>query len=88
MTELERRVTEIVSLILDVPAERIPTTETAEDVAAWDSLAHLNIVASLEQEFGVSISPEESRKMRSIGRICAFISARGVSPSGSVAGED
>ena len=64
MTELERRVTEIVSLI-------------ADDVAQWDSLAHLTIVASLEQEFGISIKPEESRKLRSIDRICAFLSRAG-----------
>jgi acyl carrier protein len=71
MTDLESRVTEIVSLILDVPADQIAT---ADDVAPWDSLAHLNIVASLEQEFGIQISPEESRKLRSISKICAFIS--------------
>ena len=61
MTELERRVTEIVGLI-------------ADDVTQWDSLAHLTIVASLEQEFGISIRPEESRKLRSIDAICAYLS--------------
>lgn len=61
MTDLERRVTEIVSLI-------------AGDVARWDSVAQLDIIASLEQEFGIPISPEESRKLRSIDAICAFLS--------------
>jgi acyl carrier protein len=65
MTELERRVTEIVSLI-------------AGDTARWDSVAHLEVVASLEQEFAVAISPEEARTLRSIPAICAFLTrARG-----------
>lgn len=72
MMELERRVSELVNLILD--EERRPTSDATEDVGHWDSLKHLSIIAALEQEFAVQIPPEESRKLRTIRSICAFLS--------------
>ena len=44
-----------------------------DDVLAWDSLQHLNLVLAIEEEFGVSISPEESNEMLNFGLIVLLI---------------
>jgi acyl carrier protein len=43
------------------------------DCAAWDSLAHLNIVILLESEFSISIEPDDFTKINSIGEIESLI---------------
>ena len=36
---------------------------SADDVEAWDSMQHLNLVLSIEEEFGISVTPEEATEM-------------------------
>jgi acyl carrier protein len=63
---LEDRLKQILSSTLNVPEEQIREESSVENVEAWDSLAHLNIILSLEQSFGISISPEEAIEMTSL----------------------
>src|SRR2546422_5609789 len=35
------------------------TRKTRENTASWDSLAHLNLVLSIEQEFGIALADDE-----------------------------
>jgi len=44
-----------------------------EEVGAWDSLQHLNLILSIEEEFGISISPEESTEMLNFGLVVMLI---------------
>ena len=44
-----------------------------EDVGAWDSLQHLNLVLSIEEEFGISVTPEESTEMLNFGLVAMLI---------------
>ena len=50
-----------------------------EDVSNWDSIGHMNLVASLEKEFGVQLEVDEIMEMSSAGRILAILQAKGVS---------
>lgn len=63
---MEDRLKQILSSTLNVPEEQIREESSVENVEAWDSLAHLNIILSLEQSFGISISPEEAIEMTSL----------------------
>jgi acyl carrier protein len=42
---------------------------TAEDIDAWDSLAHINLMFSLEDEFSVRFSDEEFAGVQNVGEI-------------------
>tara|TARA_Y100000816_G_C25977269_1_gene510177 strand:+ start:218 stop:436 length:219 start_codon:yes stop_codon:yes gene_type:complete len=33
--------------------------------SSWDSLAHLNLIIAIEEEFGVSIPPEDFKQLHS-----------------------
>jgi acyl carrier protein len=40
-----------------------------EDIDAWDSLAHINLMFSLEDEFGVAFRDEEFASVKNVGEI-------------------
>ena len=42
---------------------------TAEDIEAWDSLAHINLMFSLEDEFSVKFPDEEFASVQNVGEI-------------------
>jgi len=43
------------------------TRKTRENTASWDSLAHLNLVLSIEQEFGIALADDEVVAMTAFG---------------------
>jgi len=42
----------------------------------WDSLNHLNLILALEEEFNVSIEPEEINQMIDYEQIVTILSAK------------
>lgn len=71
---------EIVSIFDDVfQHEGVITTETSvEDVARWDSLRHVALVAALEETFGISLSMDEMMEIRSVDDIQRLLGRHGV----------
>ena len=43
------------------------SVKTRENPAGWDSLAHLNLVLSIEQEFGIALADDEVVEMTAFG---------------------
>ena len=64
---VEARVRRMVADVLDVPPAHVTRDTSPETVENWDSVQHLNLVLSLEQEFGVAVPPENIDKLRSVG---------------------
>jgi acyl carrier protein len=53
------------SLMLPEIDEQIERQETA----AWDSLKHLMFISNLEEEFGVSVEPEQFTELNNLESI-------------------
>ena len=51
---------EIFSLILDIPIEKINYDISPKNTKKWDSLNHLKIIMEIESTFNVDILPEEA----------------------------
>jgi acyl carrier protein len=66
---VEVRVRRMVADVLNVPQSQVSRDTSPETVDTWDSVQHLNLVLALEQEFGVSVPPEDIDKLRSVGDI-------------------
>ena len=60
---MENRLKKVFSDIFDLPLENIDDNLSPDTVDEWDSLNHSNLVVALEQEFGVSFSPDEIIEM-------------------------
>ncbi len=59
----------IVADVLGVSPESVGATSGPRDFAQWDSAAHIDIVLSIEAEYGVSFTPEEMVELLSVAAI-------------------
>lgn len=66
----------IASDLFSVAPESITSESAPENLEAWDSTQHLNLVLAIEERFGLQLSPEEIDQMHSIGAIAALVEAR------------
>lgn len=58
--KLQEKIIELIEKILKVPAGTITPDIRIEDVAEWDSLAHVMIIGELEEKLGVVIPLDEA----------------------------
>jgi acyl carrier protein len=67
--DLLQRVCRVVAETLNLPLAQVNAQTGPGNPEQWDSFAQLGIVLALEQEFGVSISPEQVEAMTSVDAI-------------------
>ena len=70
---------QILSDTLGVEKGALSEGTSMENTPAWDSVAHLNLVLSLEQAFGQRFTPEEFMQMQSVAAIKGVLAAHGLS---------
>lgn len=51
-------------------------TTTAEDIPGWDSVAHINLMCSIEQAFGVQFSGNELAEFENVGELEQYLAVR------------
>jgi acyl carrier protein len=73
------RLFKIMSETLGVDPTALNEETSMENTPAWDSVAHLNLVLSLEEAFGQRFSPEEFMQMHSVPAIKRIFATHGVS---------
>lgn len=64
---------------LDDDSLQIRLDMSAEDVTAWDSLAHIRIIAAIEREYDVQFDLDQIESFQSVGDIVKSLEASGVS---------
>ena len=70
---LEERIKEIIVTNLNVKADQVtPEAKFIEDLGA-DSLATVELVMALEEEFGNEIPDEDAEKLTSVGDVVLYI---------------
>ena len=70
------KVRHIVAEVSEVEVERVTLKSSPANLEEWDSLAQVNIVLSLEQEFGHQFSPDQIDSMVSVEKILAVLTAQ------------
>lgn len=70
---MEEKVKKILSRVLDINIAIIDDGTSAETISNWDSLAHLNIIMSLEEAFSVEFDAEHISDMISYTSIIAML---------------
>lgn len=63
--------------ILEVPPATIADDVAMNDLDAWDSLKHMELISSIEQRFGIELSFDEIVAMRSGAEIKRVLRERG-----------
>ncbi len=60
----------------DEPDLALDRDSTAREVAEWDSLAHVNIIAGVESTFGVRFAISEIESLKSVGDLVDLVVAK------------
>ena len=64
--------------ILQIPVTEVTDQLAMQDLDAWDSLKHMELIASLEEQLNVQLSFDEIVAMRSVGDIKRVLNGKGV----------
>ena len=65
--EIFTKVEDIFKDLLDDEDFKMAEEMNADDIQEWDSLFHITLIASIEDEFKISISTTEVAKAKNVG---------------------
>ncbi|WP_040491406.1 acyl carrier protein [Ilumatobacter nonamiensis] len=62
---------ELQAIFRDVIDDEVVITDelTANDVERWDSLAHINLIYAIEDQFGIEFTQAEMADMANVGEL-------------------
>ena len=70
---MKKRIFELVSQIMDIPQENLTIESSNLNVTGWDSLKHLTLVITIEEEFNVEFSDEQIVGMTNVAFIISAL---------------
>jgi acyl carrier protein len=70
------RVQKAFNSAFDVDPQTITIDTEPEDVKAWDSMGHVTLASSLEQEFNVTFDVDELMEMENVREIVRVVEAK------------
>jgi acyl carrier protein len=73
---MKNKIINIMSDIFDIKRDSIKDSSSINNIEKWDSLTHLNMIISLEKEFNIEFSPEETVEMITFKKIFANIKSK------------
>jgi acyl carrier protein len=68
--------TEVFREIFEDPQLTIGPGTTAKNIPDWDSLAHIQLMVSIEQTFGMRFNTGEVASLNNVGEMVALIASR------------
>lgn len=75
-TEIKEKVKEIIANILKVSVDEIEDDTAIGDIAEWDSLHHMQIIAEIENEFDFRFTLDVMMDLESVSDIVDATEAR------------
>ena len=71
--EIYERLNTVFREVFDDDEIEVCETTTADDIEDWDSLEHINLVAAVEQEFGIKFTMAQVMGMKNVGEMVDII---------------
>ena len=76
---MEQKLKSIVASVLGIPEDTINGDSSMDTIEVWDSLKHIDIVVSIEEEFEIpQFTADEIPEITSVDKIKLALRARGV----------
>ena len=72
-----KQLQEVIASTLKVPLVKITETTINEDIAAWDSMGHVNLMIALEQSFDIFLDVEDFPTLISVPAIMRYLQDHG-----------
>ena len=74
--EVFERLNKVFRDVFDDDDITVTETTTSADIDDWDSLEHINLVAAVEQEFGIKFTMGQVVTMKNVGEMVEIILQR------------
>ena len=74
--EILKRLQDIFVEVFDDDTIELKPTTTAEDVEDWDSITHVELIASIESSFKLRFSTQELGNLSCVGDMCALLAKK------------
>lgn len=71
--EVFAKLNEVFQDVFDDESITVTETTTADDIEEWDSLEHINLLAAVEQEFGMKFNMGQVVSMKNVGEMADII---------------
>lgn len=71
--EAFERLSEVFRDVFDDDSIVVTDKTTADDIEEWDSLEHINLIAAVEQEFGMKFNMGQIVSMKNVGEMADII---------------
>jgi acyl carrier protein len=75
--EILPRLNEVFRDVFGDSSLNVNENTTSADIEDWDSLEHINLIAAVENEFGLRFKMREVSGMKNVGEMIAIIAERG-----------
>jgi acyl carrier protein len=71
---------QLIAGALKVPAGSVTDQMTMDNTPAWDSLAHMDLIVTLESHYAIELAPDDMVAMRSVAAIADLLKGKGLLP--------
>ena len=75
---MAKNLEQLLAELLQIPVTNVTADLAMQDLDVWDSLKHMELIATLEQQFDLQLNFDEIVAMRSVGDIKRILSSKGV----------
>ncbi len=73
--EIYEQLNEVFREVFDDESITVNESTTADDIEDWDSLEHINLIAAVEQQFGMKFNMGQVVSMKNVGEMADIILA-------------
>jgi acyl carrier protein len=73
MTDVEVRLTDVFRTTFGDESLVLKDAMTADDVAAWDSVSHIQLIFAIEEEFDIKFSMRDLEAIEDVGSLVSTV---------------
>ena len=73
MNDIYERLNRVFREVFDDDTITVNASTPAADIDDWDSLTHIQLIAAVEDEFGVKFSMKQVSSMKNVGEMAEII---------------
>jgi acyl carrier protein len=63
----------MLSDLFDTSSDEVDLNTSPDTIEAWDSIGHMRLIASIEEKYDLTISPEEQVEMLNVDLILGLL---------------